>query len=81
MLCFRSSLIGGMTLKLLPLLGAIGLQYAWVLPVSIVRSSVVSPAKIKALLWAEQKHFYRRQGNELCKLCNVNCREIIINIP
>jgi len=55
---FRSSLIGYMTLKLLPLLGAIGLQYAWVLPASIVRSSVVSPAKIKASSWVGQHRFY-----------------------
>jgi len=46
-------------LKLLPLLGAIGLLYAWVLFASILRSPVVSPATIKARSWAGLKSAYR----------------------
>jgi len=43
--------MGGMTLKLLPLLGAIELWCAWGRPASIVGSFVVSPATIKASSW------------------------------
>jgi len=44
-----------MTLKLLPLLGVIGLLYAWEPLASIVGSFVVSPATIKASSWAGLK--------------------------
>jgi len=46
-------------LKLLPLLETIGLWGAWQLFTSIVDSSVVSPAKIKARSWAGLWHAYQ----------------------
>ena len=45
-------------LKLLPLLGAIALLYAWGLFASIAGSCIVSPAKIKAQSWAELQRAY-----------------------
>jgi hypothetical protein len=45
-------------LKLLPPLGTIELLYTWQLCASIFRSTVVSPAKIKARSWAEHQHAY-----------------------
>jgi len=47
-------------LKLLPLLEAIELSYTWQLPASIFRSSLVSPAKIKARSQVELQRAYHQ---------------------